>query len=136
MAVSDRTFVVRSLPSTFADLNGNFEFDSGVERRGQYNLAAAIEIDVDAVTAADSSEPTIVSASFSEDSDDSQDQVESRTMRALVYADAQMFSDGVLTSIGLNAALVADGIRWLGGEEDLGGEIESEEDVPIVHNQR
>ena len=32
-------------------------------------------------------------------------------------------------------SVVADGIRWLGGEEDFAGEVVSEEDVPIQHTQ-
>ncbi len=56
-------------------------------------------------------------------------------MRALVYADAGLFTDGVISSIALNAALFADGVRWLGGDEEFGGEIASEVDVPIVHTR-
>ena len=51
------------------------------------------------------------------------------------YADADLFSDAVLSSLGVNAALAADGIRWLGREEDLAGEVSSEADVPIVHTR-
>ncbi len=130
-----RTFVVRSLSSTFADLNGNFEFDAATEQRAQYNLVAAIEAIVPD-TVAESEDVPVVSAGLIDGASSTeieQDETGTGTMRALVYADAQMFSDGILRAIGLNAALVADGVRWLGGEEDFGGEIESEEDVPIVH---
>jgi hypothetical protein len=58
-----------------------------------------------------------------------------RTMRAMVFADADMFSDGVVTSLGLNAALVADAVRWLGHEEELAGVTNSEKDVPVVHTR-
>jgi hypothetical protein len=110
-----RTFVIRTLPSTFADLNGNFEFDRATERRNAFNVVAAVEADGPPSTP------------------DQEAETGARAMRALVYADAEMFSDAVLTAIGLNAAMVADGIRWLGGEESLGGDVESEEDVRIVH---
>jgi len=52
-----------------------------------------------------------------------------------VFADADLFSDAVVTSLGLNAALAADAVRWLGREEELSGETQSEEDVPIVHTR-
>ncbi|MCZ6915659.1 MAG: Gldg family protein [Gemmatimonadetes bacterium] len=99
-------FVVRALPTTYADLNENYEFDSATEVRMSYNLVAAIE-----------------------------GRESSAGMRALVYADAGMFTDGVISSIALNAALFSDGVRWLGGDEAFGGEITSEEDIPIVHTR-
>ncbi len=99
-------FVVRTLPTTYADLNENYEFDSATEVRMSYNLVAAIE-----------------------------GRESSAGMRALVYADAGMFTDGVISSIALNAALFSDGVRWLGGDEAFGGEITSEEDIPIVHTR-
>ena len=95
-------FVVRSLPSTFVDRNGDFERQDPAEKVGDYNLGAAVE---------------------------------SGTGRALVYADAEMFTDPVLTSLRVNAALVGDGVRWLGREEQLAGTTESEEDVPIQHTR-
>lgn len=100
-------FVIRALPTTFADLNGNYEFDADTEVRMGYNLVAAIEGTED----------------------------DAPGMRALIYSDAGMFTDGVIASVGLNAALLGDGIRWLGGDEEFGGEIASEEDVPIVHTR-
>ncbi|NNM34650.1 MAG: hypothetical protein HKO53_16340, partial [Gemmatimonadetes bacterium] len=57
-------------------------------------------------------------------------------MRALVFGDAEMFTDRVLARLALNAALAADGIRWLGREEALAGEVVSEEDVPITHTRQ
>lgn len=103
-----RWFVIQSRPSTFADLNGNMRFDEGSETRGPYDVVAAIE---------------------------GPDRGDSAGMRALVYADADMFTDRVLISLGMNAAVVADGIRWLGREETFAGEIVSEADVPIVHTR-
>jgi len=103
-----RRFVIQSIPSTFDDVNGNFQFDEASESRGSYNLAVAIE------------GPALQDGG---------------TMRSLVYADADMFSDPVLTSLGMNAAIVADGIRWLGREETFAGETVSEADVPIVHTR-
>src|SRR5690606_36978688 len=119
------TFIVRSLPSTFGDRNRNFEFDEGAEQRGSYNLVAAVET----AAAMDAGGKAGSHASDGARGDGA------RPMRALVYADADIFTDAVLRSLGLNAALVADGIKWLGGEEALAGAAESEEDVPIRHTR-
>jgi hypothetical protein len=103
-----RRFVIQSIPSTFADVNGNLQFDEATETRGSFDLAVAVE---------------------------GPERDEGGSMRSLVYADADMFSDGVLTSLGMNAAIAADGVRWLGREEAFAGEIVSEADVPIVHTR-
>ena len=101
-------FVIQTLRSSFPDLNGNLRFDEGPETRGSLNLVAAVE-----------------GPGGGEGGD----------MRALVYADADVFSDPVLSSLAPNASIVADGVRWLGREEAFSGEIESEADVPIVHTR-
>jgi hypothetical protein len=106
--------VVRSLPTTFADRDGDFEFDNGSEERKQYSLIAALELPRPAAAAND----TTATAG-----------------RAMVFADAELFSDAVVTSLGLNAALAADAVRWLGREENLAGETQSEEDVPVTHTR-
>ena len=109
-------FLVRSLPSTFADLDRNYQFDKD-EVRDAYNLAAAVEADIGNGTGASAEgEPE-------------------QQMRALVFASSAMFSDAVLSSLGLNAALAAEAVKWLGGEEAFTGVTESEEDVPIVHTK-
>lgn len=159
------SFLVRSLPSTFADVNRNYQFDEGDEVRTSYNLVAAVEgakgqgeraaraavpgkggagasgeardtagggaVDTPEAEAADTADTTAGEAA----QPGGREAVDSRAMRALVYADAEMFTDPVLVSLGLNAALVADGIKWLGGEEALAGETASEEDVPIQHTE-
>ena len=96
------TFLVRTLPSAFLDLNGDYRADGPQEKRGEYDLAAAVQPD---------------------------------SARALVYADAEMFTDAVLSSVRINASLAADGLRWLGREEALSGTTVSEEDVPIQHTR-
>jgi len=103
-----RSFIVHSLPSTFADLNGDFQFDETTESRRSHQLAVAIE-----GVAGE----------------------ESGNLRALVFSDAEMFTDGVLGSLVSNVTMAADGIRWLGREEAFSGEMISEEDVPIIHTR-
>ena len=108
------TLTINSYPSSYLDLNGNFRFDEDTEVRESHGLAAAIE-------------------RVAEDGGASA--AETASMRALVYADAQIFEDRILTSSQLQASLVGDGIRWLGQEEAFSGEVVSEEDVPIVHTR-
>ena len=103
-----RSFIVHSLPSTFADLNGDFQFDETTESRRSHQLAVAIE-----GVAGE----------------------ESGNLRALVFSDAEMFTDGVLGSLVSNVTMAADGIRWLGREEAFSGEMISEEDIPIIHTR-
>lgn len=106
-----RTLVVRSMRSTFPDANRDFRFDEATEPRDSYGLAAAVEVEPDSAPARDPG------------------------MRALVYGDAEIFSDRVLVSLQMNAAMVVDGIRWLGKEEAYAGQVESEEDVPVLHTR-
>lgn len=96
-------FLVRTAPTTFVDRNSNFELEDPPEKRGEYNIGAAVE--------------------------------SSDSARALVYADAEMFTDAVLGSLRINASLAADGLRWLGREESFAGTTQSEEDVPIQHTR-
>lgn len=161
-------YVVQTLPTTFADLDGDFEFDDGEEVRRQYNLVAAVEKviaaprnvdpapedggEVSVALAAeervagdaageasaaggDDAAGDVALAGASESVEASEDDGEPLRMRALVYADARIFTDAVLNTFGLNAALVADGIRWLRGEEELSGPVASEADVPILHTR-
>ncbi len=110
---SRATFVIRSLESTFEDEDLDFEFDDGEERK-MHALAAVVETEGAAPADTTGGAPG---------------------MRAFVLADADLFSDAVVSSLGLNAALAADAIRWLGHEEEMAGETTSEEDVPIVHTR-
>ncbi len=97
--------VIESMPSTFADVDGDYRFDPERDLRGGFGLAVAVEGEAGA----------------------------GPPMRGIVYADADLFSDAVLGSLGMNAAVVADAVRWLGREERFAGEVVSEADVPIVH---
>jgi hypothetical protein len=104
------TVIARSMLTAFADSSRDFQ-PGPTEERLQFPLAVAIE------------KPAPVIGENGEG-------------RALIYADADLFTDEVVQSIGLNGALLADGIRWLGHEEELAGETSSEADVPIVHTRR
>lgn len=141
-AAPRRTFVVRSLSSTFADANGNDEFDEG-EKRSSYNLIAAIEgpapprapepAKADATATPAKDEP----AKDPKDPQAPKDErpEEPRAMRALVVADSQLFSDAVLLNLQTNLLLAADALKWLGGDESFAGETISEKDVRIQHTK-
>jgi hypothetical protein len=109
-------FAVKSLPDTFDDKNGNFEFDQGIgEKRAAFNVAAAVSKSVP---------PT---ASYR-----GKDLPE---MRAFVMADADAMSDAAMGHEP-NKFFVADVVRWLGGEESFSGAITNTEDVRIEHTKQ
>jgi hypothetical protein len=108
-------FTLRSTPTTFADQNANFAFDSN-EQRQTYDLAAAVTRKVTPSAKADGATKPLERRSF-------------------VVADADLFSDTVLKNVPTNRFLLLDAVRWLGGEESLSGEVNSEEDVRIEHTK-
>ncbi len=118
--------VVNALRTSFLDWNGNLRFDEDGESRDGHGLAVAVE--GVSTAAADS-------AATGNEPGDGTRASERPGMRALVYGDAEIFSSALLTSTQLQAALVADGIRWLGREEAFSGSVSSEEDVPITHTR-
>jgi hypothetical protein len=124
--VPQRTFVIRAMSEAFADVNGNFQFDEGTERRARYALAAAVESREDEAKEQKPRDPTLP-ADVKQQAD---------PMRVMVFADADIFLDehqaGWPQILG---PMVVDAIKWLGGEEHIAGEVESEKDVPIVHTK-
>lgn len=103
------TMIINTYPTNYQDRNGNFEFDEDIEEKGVHAVAAAVERAAGEAPGAG--------------------------MRALVYADAELFSDDVLPFQRIQGAIVEDGIRWLGREEEFSGDVISEADVPIVHTR-
>lgn len=123
--------IISSLYSSFADRNGNLRFDEESEERGSFGLAFAVEsAPAQPVQPDDEGAPGADSAAAVAGGGAS-----GPTMRALVYADAEIFEDRVLTALAMNASLAVDGIKWLGREEQFAGEVVSEEDVPLVHTR-
>ncbi len=110
-----RTFVIRSTPNAWADLDNDLEFDSDTETRARYNIAAAVE----ATPAGEGNTETELT----------------KGMRAVVVADGDLFGDPIQQLVPLSNHLLADSVMWLGGEEDLAGETISEEDVLIKHSE-
>lgn len=108
-ATASVTFVARSLAYVWADVNLNAQLDADAgETKEARNLMAAIE-------------------GGSEGG--------GTRFRAVVTADASMFSDlGVGLSLG-NQRLAEDTLNWLIGAEALSGTTENEEDVKIEHTK-
>lgn len=111
-------FVVKSMPETFADANGNFVFDAASEKQAIYNLAAAVSKKVPATA-------------------DGKNKDDKPELRAFVVTDADVFGDAALTNVLGNLYLAADAVRWVIGEEKFAGEVAStEEDIKIEHTHQ
>jgi hypothetical protein len=108
-------FAVRAMPDTFDDQNANFRFDPPAEKRSTFALAAA------------------VSRSVAPPADGSKKR--SDEMRVFVVGDADAVSDAALANDG-NVLLLADAVRWLGGEESFAGAVSTPEDVRIEHTKQ
>jgi hypothetical protein len=115
-----RTYVIESAKEVFRSLDRNLRFDEAAgEKRDTYHLAAAIE------------DAKALPAEASKDEDKSPE----NGMRALVFGDVELFVDTIQLRVPLTQFVFADAIKWLGGEEALAGETESEKDVPIEHTR-
>lgn len=99
------TFTVRTMPKAYVDANGNGKPDEG-ENLTTVDLAAAVELEA---------------------------QGEGEPGRAVVYADADLASNGVVRNQG-NYAMLMDALRWLAGDSAT-GEVEEERDVRITHRR-
>lgn len=107
-----KTYTIRSMDSTYVDLNNNLQMD-GEEKKDKYNVAAAIE------------GPKV----------DNKD-----GFRALVFSDVDLFADqdwaaGRPTFMAFGQQLIEDSVHWLGGEDTFIGETVSEDDKPIQHTK-
>ena len=122
------TVTISSMPTSFQDRNGDYSFDEGREERSSHGLAVAVE----GRTETDDDSAFTEPAEGDEPVDQGGD-VRHPPLRALVYADADIFSERVIRSQRMQWELVSDGVRWLGREEEFAGEVVSEEDVPIRH---
>lgn len=116
-----KTITIRTMESSFLDLNNNFNFDQlAGEKRQRWNIGAAVE------------GPKIKDAE-GKDKDG---------FRALVFADADLFADVLFSNAMGRAAVVLvsgplleDSIKWLGGDENFVGDVVSEDDKPIKHTK-
>lgn len=102
------TVTVRSIGSAWNDRNMNLQLD---EDQGESKTARPIAVAVEG------------------DPIDGE-----RGFRAIVVADATLFSDFPITNPG-NQQFIYDALNWLTGQEAHAGEVESEEDVRIQHTR-
>ena len=100
------TFLARTRPFTFEDANGNWQFDEGTEKRGLFELVAAVELPA----------------------------AEGREARAIVTSDSDLLADGMVSNEG-NAAFGLDASLWLLRDDATSGNVAGAEDVPIRHTR-
>jgi hypothetical protein len=122
-------FTVRSPSGTFNDLNRNFKLDKDSEKAQVYNIAAAVTRPV-------AGAPTPPPAKPDDKDKGKEKKPEPKEMRAFVTADADAFSDLVLTNVPGNRVLFVDAMRWLVGEESYAGATNTEEDLHIEHTKQ
>ncbi len=127
---------LRAMTNTFQDLNRNYQYDEGSEKRDTFGIAAAVSQPI----APDSVPPTPAKDEKKPEKKDEKKDIPTvatpNEMRAFVLSDADVFTDLVMSNFMTNQLLVIDALRWLGGEESFAGEVNSEEDVRIEHTQR
>ena len=111
-----RTIVVKSRSSTFRDVDNDFKFNGATEKRQEYNLIASTE------------DPSAVSGK-------AQGDAKEEGMRAIVFSDVEIFSDFVQENSLPAQVLFSDAVKWLGGEENIAGEIFNEKDIYIEHTR-
>lgn len=105
-------FIMKTFGETFTDANGDFNFDEGTDKRGTWNVAAAV---TRGAPGSDKGKPN--------------------EMRAIVLGDADAIAD-YLMSYDANFVLALDAVRWLGGEESYAGAVTTTEDVRIEHTKQ
>jgi hypothetical protein len=101
--------LLRSMPNTWADADGDFEASTD-ETKKVWDLALAVTKDVG----------------------EGEDKKEAR---AIVVGDVGFLADDVIRAFRANAQFGYDAARWLSGDEDITGEVESEEDVKVQHTR-
>ena len=106
-------FTVKSMGDTFADENGDFQYQDS-EKKTTFNLAAA------------------VSKMLNPHAENYKTVQETRIF---AIGDADALSDAVFGN-DANVILFIDAIRWLGGEESFTGAISTTEDVKIEHTKQ
>jgi hypothetical protein len=125
-------FAVRAASGTFADKNRNYKFDSGPEKQSTFNVLAAVS-----GAAKPGAQPAEEKKDEKDAAKDKKDpKSDPNEMRAIVVADADVFSDFVLGEVATNQILFVDSVRWLVGEQSVAGPPNTEEDKRISHTKQ
>jgi hypothetical protein len=101
------TVTVKGSPEWWTDLDGNFEFDDAMEKRGGSDIAV------------------VASGPAANDTE----------WRAAVIGDATWASNVFLRQVAGSQLYLIETIGWLTQDPALGGEVENEEDVKIQHSR-
>ena len=104
------TETVKSLSSTFVDLNRDFTLNTGKETRSARVVGAVSEKKIEG-------NPDRTSS------------------KVVAFSDATFLSDAVIRNPG-NLLYFADSLKWAAGQAEFAGAISSEEDVRIVHTSK
>ena len=105
--------VLKGMPGTWPDWNGNFTFDGGKEQRAEPVLALAL-------------------SGLGGNRAGQTGETKGGAPRILAFADADLASDFLLPNRA-NRMLLAEGIGWLAGEGPTGDLPAVEEDVRLLH---
>lgn len=103
---------IKTTSSTFADVNRNYKFDEGKETRKSYVVGAALQ-----------------STLTPEDKEKGEE-----SAKVFVVADTSLIADSLIRNPS-NQIFLVDAVRWLAGDSDISGEINTEEDVRIRHTK-
>lgn len=153
------TYLLHAMPQSWDDRNGNGKLDPASERYETFEFAAAVEKvrtapskpaeAADAKADGTSAAPAenagvppekVADAGPSADKEKAAGAAKqgadkaAEPLRAVVVADADLAANGVVRNPG-NAYFLVDSVRWLAGDEQNAGTIESEQDVPLVHRK-
>lgn len=105
---ADVQFTVRSVAGTWAETDGDLEWDKGVEKKDVYQVVAAVQLP--------------------------EREGGGRGGRAIVTADADIAADTIMARSKGNRQWLHDAVRWLEDDIQLIGEVADIEDVPVVHS--
>ncbi len=124
-------FSIRTAEDVFSDEDGDLNKGSN-ESLGTHNVAAAFSQPLAGAKAA----PKESTKGEKGKSDSAAPGGPTDETRVFVIADVDGFSDFVLARAAGQQILLADVIRWLGGEESFSGAVSTEKDVPIEHTRQ
>lgn len=126
------TTLIRSMPNTWSDDNGNYVNDPD-EQKKVFELAVAVT----ATPKTDDAAPAPAPEADDKDKDgkDKDAKEPAAESRAIVVGTQAYLSDVPLTRVQGNAVFAVDATRWLVHDEEVAGEINNEEDVKIQHTR-